>query len=297
MPLAARALDAVKLAPDVFLLPGVVADADVGNRGRVVNIGIIVGHEGSVVIDSGTSREHGELILAAAERLGGRPVRLLVNTHPHPQNVLGNSAFAARGIPILATQQTRAMMAERCPRCLAASARAIGAANLAGTAIVLPDITIAASETRVVAGRRLRLLHLGHAHSEGDLAVLDVETGVLFAGDVVYRDQLPHLAEADLAGWLAALEVLRREPVSVLVPGRGAPGAVADLEPLAAYLDALRASVGAAYAAGLSPDETLERAALPTHANWEGYAARHGRNVQHVYFALERAELAAGQGQ
>lgn len=273
-----------------------LAEANAGNRGRVVNIGIIAGTEGAIVVDSGASRLQGEEILAAAQRLAGKPVRLLINTHPHPQNVLGNAAFAALGIPILASEQTRARMAERCPRCLASIAEAVGSEVMAGTAIVLPDLTLAATETRNVAGRRLRLLVPGHAHSEGDLAVHDLDSGVLFSSDLVYRGQVPHLAEARIDGWLGALDVLRREPARWLVPGRGAPGTLHDLEPFAEYLGSLRAHVAAAYAQGLSLDEALERAVLRDFATWEGYASRHARNVQHVYFELERAELDGAGG-
>lgn len=273
------------------MIPGVVAEVNAVNRGRVANIGILAGDDGAIVIDGGASRRQGEEILATAQRLAGKPVRLLINTHPHPQNVLGNVAFAARGIPILASAQTRDRMVERCPRCLEATAAAIGSEAIAGTEIALPGHTVAASETRTVSGRRLRLLVPGHAHSEGDLAVLDVESGVLFSGDLVYRGQLPHMAESRVDGWLAALAVLRHEPARVLVPGRGAPGGLADLEPFAAYLVGLRERVAEAYARGLSLDETLEHAALPEFAGWEGYDARHARNVQHVYFELERADL------
>ncbi len=296
LPIAGHALEAVALAPGVWMIPGVLAEVNDGNRGRVVNIGIIAGAEGAIVIDSGANRLQGEAILAAAQRLAGKPVSLVINTHPHPQNVLGNAAFAAQGIPILASEQTRARMAERCPRCVAAIAEVVGSEAMAGKAIVLPGLTVAATETRSVAGRRLRLLVPGHAHSEGDLAVHDLDSGVLFSGDLVYRGQVPHLAEARIDGWLGALDVLRREPARWLVPGRGAPGTLRDLEPLAEYLVSLRARVAAAYAQGRSLDEALERAALHDFASWEGYASRHARNVQHVYFEIERADLIGARG-
>lgn len=290
-PHAVRALEAVAIAPGAWMIPGVLAEASADNRGRVANIGILAGDDGAIVIDSGASRSQGEEILATAQRLAGKPVRLLINTHPHPQNVLGNGAFAARGIPILASAETRARMIERCRRCLAAATEAIGAQAMAGTEIVLPELVVVASEIREVAGRRLRLLVPGHAHSEGDLAVLDLDSGVLFSGDLAYRGQLPHLAESRIDGWLAALATLRGEPVRWLAPGRGAPGSLADLDPIVAYLGGLRQRVAAAYAKGLSLDETLDYAALPEFAAWEGYGARHGRNIQHVYFEFERADL------
>ena len=293
--LSAAGVGVLRVAPDVYVIPGEVGEATAENRGRVVNTGFIVGIDGVVVIDSGASHAQGEAILAEIAGVTDRPVRLLINTHPHPQNVLGNSAFAARGIPILASVQTRALMDERCPRCFDSMSKSIGVANMAGTRIVLPGVLVSGSETRRIAGRELRLLHLSHAHSEGDLAVLDVATGTLFAGDVVYHGQLPHLGEADVGGWIAALAHLQRETFSVLVPGRGAPGGHAELAAFAEYLQELRDRVGDAYAAGRTPDETLELVRQPAFAGWEGHATRQGRNVQHIYFEFERADLAGGE--
>ncbi|MBK9021153.1 MAG: MBL fold metallo-hydrolase [Sulfuritalea sp.] len=290
---AAGTLPVQRIADDVYLIPGVVADAAPANRGRVVNTGFIVGTDGVIVVDSGANHGHGEAILATVASVTGKPVALLVNTHPHPQNVLGNSAFAARGIPILATAVTIAAMRTRCPDCLRSLERSVGAEAMAATRIQLPDL-VAGSEVREVAGRRLTLLHTGHGHTEGDLAVFDAASGVLFAGDLVYREQVPHLSESDTAGWLSSLQRLRDLPIRTLVPGRGPAGAAADLAPIGRYLSQLRQRVAAAYRDGRSADEAIALAELPEFSAWQGYAERHGRNVQHVYFEIERYDLNGG---
>ncbi|MBI5793049.1 MAG: MBL fold metallo-hydrolase [Rhodocyclales bacterium] len=290
---AAGSLPVQRVADDVYVIPGVLADASSANRGRVVNTGFIVGRDGVIVVDSGANHGHGEAILATVASVTGKPVALLINSHPHPQNVLGNSAFAARGIPILATAATAAAMRARCPDCLRSLERSVGAEVMAATRIQLPD-RVAASEVREVAGRRLTLLHAGHGHTEGDLVLFDAASGVLFAGDLVYRGQVPHLSESDTAGWLASLQPLRELPVRTLVPGRGPVGTAADLAPIGRYLLQLRQRVAAAYRDGRSADEAIALADLPEFSSWQGYAERHGRNVQHVYFEIERDDLNGG---
>ncbi len=290
---AAGTLPLQRIADDAYLISGVVADAAPANRGRVVNTGFIVGTDGVIVVDSGANHGHGEAILATVASVTDKPVALLINTHPHPQNVLGNSAFAARGIPILATAATIAAMRARCPDCLRSLERSVGAEAMTGTRIELPGL-VAAGEVREVAGRRLTLLHAGHGHTEGDLAVFDAESGVLFAGDLVYRGQVPHLSESDTAGWLASLQPLRDLPIRTLVPGRGPVGSAADLAPIGRYLSQLRQRVAAAYRDGRSADEAIALADLPEFSSWQGYAERHGRNVQHVYFEIERDDLNGG---
>jgi glyoxylase-like metal-dependent hydrolase (beta-lactamase superfamily II) len=280
-----------RIASDVYVITAPLADASPSNGGRVVNTGFVIGRTGVVVIDSGANHRHGEAILAAVARVTKKPVALLINTHPHPHNVLGNSAFADRGIPIMATSATVTAMTERCPACLASLSQSVGDEPMRGTRIQLPDTPVAGSQTLEVAGRQLRLLHLGHGHTEGDLAVFDEATAVLFAGDLVYGGQVPHLSEANTTGWIAALNQVAALPVRILVSGRGPVGGAGDLEPTLRYLSELRQRVAAAYQEGRTPDEAIKLAELPEFSDWHGYAARHGRNVQHVYFEIERDDM------
>lgn len=288
---APTTLPADEVASGVFLIPAPLADATPENRGRVVNSGFIVGLDGVVVIDSGANHRHGEAILATVARVTPKPVRLLINTHPHPQNVLGNSAFAERGIPILATAATIAAMNQRCPNCLASLRESVGEEAMDGTRIRLPDTALANTEILEVAGRRLRLVHFGHGHTEGDLAVFDEASAALFSGDLIYSGQIPHLSEANTGGWIAVLDRLAALPIRILVPGRGPSGGADDIAPTRRYLAELRQRVAVAYQEGRGADEAIALAELPEFAAWQGYAARHGRNVQHVYFEIERDDL------
>lgn len=288
---AVSPLPADRIAPGVYVIPAPLAETSPANRGHVVNTGFIVGKDGVIVIDSGANRRHGEAILATIRRVTSRPVRMVINTHPHPQNVLGNSAFAQAGTTILASAATRQAMEQRCERCVRTLTESIGADAMRGTAIRLPERTVAATERIEIAGRALQLFHFGHGHTEGDLLVWDEASGVLFGGDLVYRDQVPHLAEADTRGWLAALERLGALDFRILVPGRGPVGDAQVVTRMRQYLADLRQRVGEAYANGLSADEAIVFADLPGFAGWQGYAVRHGINVQHVYFELEREDF------
>ncbi len=280
-----------ELANGVFVIPASLADSTPENRGRVVNSGFIVGRDGVIVIDSGANHRHGEAILTTVARVTPKPVKLLINTHPHPQNVLGNSAFAERGIPILATTATVAAMDERCPNCLASLRQSVGDEAMRGTRIQLPDTTVVASQVLEIAGRQLRLLHFGHGHTEGDLLVFDEASAALFSGDLIYNGQIPHLSEANTSGWIAALNQIAGLPIQILIPGRGPSGGPGDLAPIRRYLAELRQRVAAAYQDGRSADEAIRLAELQEFAGWHGYAARHGLNVQHVYFEIERHDL------
>lgn len=291
--LPASAHEAQRIAPGVYVLPGVLAEPDAKNAGRVVNTGFIVGRRGVVVIDSGANLRQGKAILAAIRQVTRRPVILLIDTHPHPQNVLGNAAFARRRIPILATAMTAEKMNERCPRCLEHLTASVGAEAMAGSEIVLPQQRITAETTVDLGDRRVRVIPTGWGHSEGDLVVLDEPSGVLFTADLVYAGQIPHLSEARIEGWLKALDLLLTLPARQVVPGRGPLGTPQAIEDFRRYLATLYACVVADYRAGRTLDETLNRLDLSEFHNWQGYAERHPLNIQHVWYEIERNDFDA----
>lgn len=284
---------AQRVAPGVYVLPGILAEPDAKNAGRVVNTGFIVGRRGVVVIDSGANRRQGEVILAAIRQVTRRPVILLIDTHPHPQNVLGNIAFARRHIPILATAMTAEKMNERCPRCLEHLTASVGAEAMAGSEIVLPQQRITAATTIDLGDRRIRLIPTGWGHSEGDLVALDEPSGVLFTADLVYAGQIPHLSEARIDGWLKALDLLLTLPARQVVPGRGPLGTRQAIANFRRYIAALYTQVAADYRAGHTLDETLTRLDMPEFHDWQGYAERHPLNIQHVWYEIERNDFDA----
>lgn len=77
----------------------------------------------------------------------------------------------------------------------------------------------------------------------------------------------------------------------VIVIDSGPAGSAADLAPMQHYLQALEQHASATCNDGRSADEAIKPAELPEFSGWHGFPSRHGRNVQHVYFEIERDDL------
>ena len=292
MPVAllAQTLHAEKVADGVYAFIGDTGEISAANRGFVGNSGFIVGASGVVVIDSGTSYRHGRRMLEAIARVTDKPVELVIVTHAVQEFLFGNAAFAERGIALLAHRETAKLMRARCEHCLENLKPVLGE-ELEGTRLVPPQREIDATTTIDAGGRRLELIYLGWASTPGDLAVLDVESGVLFAGGMISIGRIPDIRDCDFEGWQRALRQLEGFKPARIVPGHGPISGPEAIAGTAAYLDALDQVVKALYAESSSLMESVEKATLPAYRDWSLYATTHRQNALHRYLQLELQDL------
>ncbi len=72
-----------------------------------------------------------------------------------------------------------------------------------GTELALPDQTLEGRRTIELGGERIELLHLGPAHSPGDIVVHLPAHGLVIAGDIAFHQRLlPVLEGTDTAAWI-----------------------------------------------------------------------------------------------
>jgi glyoxylase-like metal-dependent hydrolase (beta-lactamase superfamily II) len=281
----------VTVAPGVYAFFGATDEAAPENGGLVGNTGFIVGPEGTVIVGPGSSYAHGKRLIAAAERVGGKPVVLAVLTQPVQEWVMGGAAYAERGIPVLAHELSARLVVARCETCLKNLKLILGDAAMEGTQVLAPPMTLAASETRRVGGRTLRFWHHGWGSSPGDLVVIDEASGVAFTGALLSVQRIPELRDANVAGWRSALAALRELPIRRVVPGYGPLADLGAVAPMLGYFDAVEKQAAALLDEGASLLEASQRADLPAYADWATYARAHPRNLQQTYLRLEAAGI------
>jgi quinoprotein relay system zinc metallohydrolase 2 len=218
MPLAMQ-----QIAPGIYVHQGVHHEADPDNLGGIANIGFVVGTASVAVIDTGGSHAEGVELLAAIRRITSLPVRYVINTHFHPDHILGNDAFISPDGSeppefIAHANFTRDLVARQ-ETYLAAARQSLGAA-FAGTHVVVPRHLVGQPERIDLGNRELLLTSYPPAHSDADLTVLDLETRTLFTGDLLFVDRVPAV-DGSIIGWLKVLEVLKQVDASRAVPGHG----------------------------------------------------------------------------
>ena len=287
---AQDALQPQKVADGVYAFVGETGEISAANRGFVGNSGFIVGSSGVAVIDTGASYHHGRRMLEAIARVTAKPVELVIVTHAVQEFLFGNAAFDERGIPILAHRETTKLMKARCEHCLGNLKPVLGQ-ELEGTRLVLPNREIDATTNIEAGGRRLQLIYLSWASTPGDLAVLDPQSGVLFAGGMVCAGRIPDIRDSDFEGWQRALRRLEELKPARVVPGYGPISGPQAIAQSAAYLDALDQVVKSLYVESSSLMESVEKAILPAYRDWSMYASTHRQNALHRYLQLELQDL------
>ena len=110
-----------EIAEGVFVYEAPYALASPRNTGAIANAGFIVGRDGVAVIDTQATYLAGRRLLAAVEAHTALPVRYVVNTHFHPDHVLGNAAFARDGVTFVGHENLAEALRSRKEQYLAAT--------------------------------------------------------------------------------------------------------------------------------------------------------------------------------
>ncbi|GAA6526958.1 MBL fold metallo-hydrolase [Intrasporangium sp. DVR] len=201
-----------------------------------VNVGLVLGRDGAVVVDTRASSLQGFEVLDDIRRLGADiEVRHVVNTHVHFDHTFGNGAFTA------ATVHAHANVA----RSLDADVERIKSlfradpgdgpeagytsrdvVEVLATAVRAPDSTFGHSATIDLGNRVVTMTWSGRGHTDGDISVHVADAGAMFLGDLIEESAPPSFGQdcwplewagtlTEHLGWLDA--------DSVVVPGHGSP--------------------------------------------------------------------------
>jgi glyoxylase-like metal-dependent hydrolase (beta-lactamase superfamily II) len=271
------------------VVPGTGGAADADNLGRIGNAGFVIGPQGVVAVDTGTSYAHGQVLLATIRRVTDRPVKVALVTHTRPEFLFGGAAFREAGIPVRMQRHTATLMASRCETCLKTLRQVVGEAPLAGTTMYKPDQQYDDShDLTELIGRPLRVLYFGHSSGPGDIAVFEPASGVLFAGGLLDVHRVPDIQDSDLPGWRRALGELGALGVRTVVPGHGAPASSGAIGEVERYLAALETRVRAIVAGGASLLGAADAAELPEYESWDQYEVIHRRNASVAFLRFER---------
>lgn len=277
-----------EVADGVWVHRGLHGIATAENYGDIANLTAIVGRDSAAAIDTGGSYLTGTAFREAIEAKTDRPVRFVINTHMHPDHVLGNAAFADLSPTYVANKKLPIALAMRAKNYMRSAKDALGDDLFAGTEIVIPKKLVDDSDVIDLGDRKLSLKARPTAHTDNDLTIHDEKTGTLIAGDLLFSEHIPTI-DGSLVGWLKLIDVLKTESASRVVPGHG-PASMKwpdALKPMQSYLQTIADQVRQAIADGLTLEEATKTVGKEIASHWQLADEHHIRNVTAAYAELE----------
>jgi quinoprotein relay system zinc metallohydrolase 2 len=283
----AAPLEVRELAPGVYVHAGVLDDWLPANGGDIANLGFVVGSRCVAVIDTGGTPQLGRRWRAAIERVTRLPICYVIDTHAHPDHILGNAAFAGAGTQFVASAKFNAAMSAREPYFLRALARDFGI-EVAHEAMVYPSVAVDGTRELDLGDRVLVLQTWPTAHTDNDLTVYDRASRTLFTSDLLFVQHIP-VVDGSLRGWLKTMQQLAQVDAARIVPGHGPAlaGGPDAWRPQQAYLEALLRETRAALKARKTLSQAVDSVGVQAAAPWQLAERFHRRNVTAAFAELE----------
>lgn len=186
------------------------------------NSGIIIGDDGVIVIDAQATPVMAQQVIERVRKVTDKPIKYVVLSHYHAVRVLGASAYGAE--QIIASDACRSMIAERgqedwdsefgrFPRLFRAAESVPG--------LTWPTLTFRDRMTLYLGKRRVDIMHVGRAHTAGDIVAYVPDANVMFTGDIVEYKSACYCGDAHFNDWGGTLANIAAFEPDALVPGRG----------------------------------------------------------------------------
>lgn len=236
------------------------------------NIGVSVGEDGIFLIDDQFAPLTPKILAAIRKIDAGawndKPIRFVINTHWHQDHVDGNENMAGLGAAIIAHDNARARLAA------GLKYEEFGVVVPPAATNALPILTFSSEMSLHLNGAEARIIHIPHAHTDGDALIWFPGLNVIHAGDAFITQGYPLIDYPSggsigglLAGWQRAYDLADED--TIIIPGHGELASKADIRRYLDILTTIRDRVAAKKNDGASLEEVI--ASHPTLEWDEGY--------------------------
>lgn len=186
------------------------------------NSGVIIGDDSVMIIEAQATPRLANKVIEKVREVTDKPISHVVLTHYHAVRVLGASAFGAA--QVIMGEKARAMVVERgqedwdsefqrFPRLFQ------GHESIPG--LTWPTTTFNDRMTVYLGKRRIDLMHLGRAHTAGDIVIHVPDQNVMFTGDIVEAHSACYCGDGHFGDWGGTLDRIKAFDLAAIAPGRG----------------------------------------------------------------------------
>jgi glyoxylase-like metal-dependent hydrolase (beta-lactamase superfamily II) len=229
------------------------------------NIGVVLGGDDVMVIDTRSSHVQGREILDDLRELTVAPVTVVVDTHGHFDHAFGNHVFRPAAIwghagcgPFMERtgEARKSRIATEVPEL---------AADLGEVIIDPPDQTFTETAYLDLGDRRLELRYLGRGHTDHDIVIRVPDAGVMFAGDLLENGAVPSFGDAYPLDWPETAFRVAELVQGIVVPGHGDHGDAGFADAQAVAFAALERLARSVHSGDLTIDDAVKQTPFPDY--------------------------------
>ena len=151
---------------------------------------------------------------ASIATISAAPIRYVINTHFHFDHTGGNEKMGASGSVIVAHDNVRQRLSE------GAFIKAFNHKMEPVSGPVLPVVTFNDRMSLHLNGEDARIIHVPHAHTDGDSIVHFRGSNVIHMGDTFFNDRFPFI-DVPNGGSIAEMSLAAADDATVIIPGHG----------------------------------------------------------------------------
>lgn len=279
-----------EVSTGIFYHQGVHEDATEENRGAIANVGFIIGERCVAVIDSGGSYLEGTYLRNAIKKRTDLPICYVINSHVHPDHLLGNAAFKNDSPQFIGHEKLPAAIAARQDYFAKTFKEILGKAYT-GTEFISPTLTVSIGKPIIIdlGNRLLTLTAYSTSHTDNDLTVLDNASKTLWTGDLLFIERIPVL-DGSINGWLTTMQKLQMMDLNFVIPGHGTASSMQWRQALLdqiRYFTVLRNQIREIITNLGTIDEATQHIGIEEASNWELFEEYHRRNITASFVELE----------
>ena len=212
-----------QVADGVWSAIGATEPPSYENSGHNNNLSFVVTDDGVLVVNASDNYLLARALHEEIRKITDQPVRYVVLENGQGHAAMGSAYWKEQGAHIIAHEDTLTELEAHGEQILGRVLQRSRDKGM-GTRLVLPDETFSDSKVIEMGGRRIELLHLGPAHSPGDISVWLPEQKLVIAGDIAFHQRmLPVFEHTDTAGWIETWDAFEALGAEIVIPGHGTP--------------------------------------------------------------------------
>ncbi|HIO97268.1 MAG TPA: MBL fold metallo-hydrolase [Leucothrix sp.] len=213
----------IKVKDNVYSAIGATAPPTYANSGHNNNLSFVVTKEGVLVFNAGDNYLLAQALHAEIKKITDQPVKYVVLENAQGHAMLGTSYWQSQGAQVIAHVDALHEMKEYHDKIIERMQR--GRRDKSQyTEFAYPDKTFEDKMVIEMGGERFEILHLGPAHSPGDISLWMPEKKIMIAGDIAFHQRLlPVMEHTDTAGWIKTWDIFEAFKPEIIIPGHGSP--------------------------------------------------------------------------